>query len=160
MPFETLSSESRIWIFQADRKFTNEELKNIRKEADLFTEKWVSHGIKLQAAADILYDQFILLAVDESNQPASGCSIDSSTDFIKNIERKYSVNLLSRENVAFLINNRIRQFHFRDIHEAISRGTIKSNTLLFNNQVSKLGQLNSNWLIPAAESWASKYFSL
>ena len=157
MSFEVLSPGSRIWIFQSDRKLTSEERDNIKVEANLFAKNWVSHSSKLKTASEIFYDQFLVLAVDEGNHAASGCSIDSSVSFISSIENRYKLNLLNRDCVAFVIEDQVRLIPYKNIKNELTKGTIGSSTLLFNNLVSIKSELDSKWLVPVSESWVARY---
>jgi serine/threonine protein phosphatase PrpC len=157
MNFKALSPNSRIWIFQSDRKLTADERENIRIDANHFTKNWVSHNNRLKAASEIFHDQFLVLGVDEDDYKASGCSIDSSYGFINMIEDKYILNLLQRDFIAFVIDEQIVRIHYTNIKKEIERGRIDNNTLLFNNLISKKSELDSKWLVSACDSWISRY---
>ncbi|HBT09769.1 MAG TPA: ABC transporter ATPase, partial [Leeuwenhoekiella sp.] len=43
-PFQELSDTSRLWIYQSDRKFTEEELPKLEQYLSAFLEKWTAHG--------------------------------------------------------------------------------------------------------------------
>ena len=78
IPFEQLSDEARLWIYQANRLLTQEERISILQKSLTFLTKWVSHGNPLQSSAALLHDQFLVLAVEESFQGATGCAVDAS----------------------------------------------------------------------------------
>ena len=40
----------------------------------------------------------------------------------------------------------------------ILEGTIKSDTIIFNNTLNIKAELNENWEIKASKSWCKKYF--
>ena len=101
IPFENLPQESRIWIYQSSRKFSDEEVAEIEKDLMQFIENWSAHGTSLEASFTIRYNRFIILSVNQEFHPATGCSIDSSVGFIQNLEQKYSVDLLDKMNVDF-----------------------------------------------------------
>lgn len=157
MRFNELSPDSRIWIFQSNRKLTSDEIDKISREANHFAKNWVSHNNRLKAAAEILYDQFLILAVEEDVHEASGCSIDSSFSFINDMENKYNLSFMERDQVAFLIQDAIRLIPYKDIKHKLRDGKINKHTSTFNNLVSKKSDLDSKWLIPVSESWVSKY---
>ncbi len=81
VPFEELPEESRVWIYQSDRKFTDEELAEIESGLQQFVEQWAAHGTGLQASFTTRYNRFIILAVNQEAQGATGCSIDASVHF-------------------------------------------------------------------------------
>ena len=51
--FDKLPDASRVWIYQANRSFTEEELSEIRSKLDLFIEQWTAHGSDLHAGYSI-----------------------------------------------------------------------------------------------------------
>ena len=51
-----------------------------------FLTQWTAHGASLNAGVSIPYNRFIVIALDESQQEATGCSIDASVKIIQEIE--------------------------------------------------------------------------
>ena len=99
--FKSLPDTSRIWIYQSNRSFTDEELQEIEEGLSTFLQQWTVHGSDLLAGFEIKYKRFIVIGLDQSNASASGCSIDASVHFIQTLEQKYNVVLLDRMNVSF-----------------------------------------------------------
>ena len=93
--FENLSSHSRVWIYQSDRKFTTKEVGFISEKAILFIDQWTKHGSDLQGSFMIKYNQFLVLAVDEGFNNVSGCSIDASVRFVKGLEHELKLDLMN-----------------------------------------------------------------
>ena len=88
IPFENLPEESKIWIYPSNRKFSEQEVAAIETDLKLFLDSWDSHGTGLESSYQIKYNRFILLAVNQEVQTASGCSIDKSVQFIQQLEQK------------------------------------------------------------------------
>ena len=42
--FENLPEDSRIWIYQANRKLSGEEVEMINEKAKAFLVNWTAHG--------------------------------------------------------------------------------------------------------------------
>ena len=99
--FDTLPETSRVWIYQANRSFTEEELTEITANLEAFLKEWTAHGQELKAGYEIKYKRFIILALDQSLASASGCSIDASVHFIQTLEKNYKVDLLDKMNVSY-----------------------------------------------------------
>jgi hypothetical protein len=76
IPFNQLPPDSKIWIYQADRVFSDTEEKIIAERLKSFCSQWAAHGHPLQTSFKIEHNQFIVLSVDENTAGASGCSID------------------------------------------------------------------------------------
>ena len=50
VPFDSLPEESKIWIYQSNRKFSDEEIQEIEKDLTSFLEDWSAHGQQLEAS--------------------------------------------------------------------------------------------------------------
>ncbi len=155
--FDELPDNSRIWIFQSNRKLMNEEIDLIQVMVDKFVVEWSAHGKDLHAGAKIMYNYFLILAVNEKVNDASGCSIDASVRFIKEIEIALNIEFLDRSNVAYLEGDEVKLLERAKVKEKIDNRTISPDTLIFNNLVQLKGALKDQWLIPARESWMKKY---
>lgn len=156
--FDQLPGTSRIWIYQSSRRFTGQEETRIQEAANAFTRTWSAHGHDLLAGAKLLYSQFIILGVDEQRKGASGCSIDTSVHFIRELEGAFQISLLDRSLVAFYDTDQVRIFPLSELKMKIDRGTITEDTLIFNNLVHRKADLADKWIIPARDSWVKKYF--
>jgi|SRR6185437_397381 len=155
--FTTISQESKVWIYQADRFFTAEEAAYIETKLNWFVENWQSHGQPVKAAGKLLHNLFIVLAADDSESP-SGCSIDSSVHFLKDLEQELNINLFNRSTIALFSDNQINFVNLNKIKEAISSGKITKETLFFDNLVKNLSSFQKGWLAPFGSTWTVRYF--
>ena len=105
--FDVLPSTSRIWIYQCNRPLSPGEEDDIQEKAIHFTRTWSAHGNDLQAGAKIMYNQFLILSVNEEENGASGCSIDKAFKFIHQLEIDYGISWLDRSKLAFYIDNEV-----------------------------------------------------
>jgi hypothetical protein len=96
IPFDTLANTSRIWIYQANRPLQSDELTQIQVYLTAQLDAWGAHGAPLKASFAIVKNQIILIAADESFQAASGCSIDTSTRWMKELGAQFSVDFFDR----------------------------------------------------------------
>ena len=158
VPFKSLSNDSRIWIYQSNRKFSQKEIEFIQKETVGFLEVWTAHGDSLQAGFEILYDQFLIIGLNEKVNEASGCSIDKSVNYIRELENKLSLSLLERSKVAIEQNAQIHLVNFFDLKKLVEKGEISKDAKVFNNSIASKGELESTWLQPAEKSWVKRYF--
>ncbi len=158
VPFEKLDSQSKIWIYQSDRKFSEAEKEIIRENTESFLVEWTAHGNTLEAGMSILHDQFIVIGVNEALHGASGCSIDKSFQFMRLLGEKLNLNLLERSKVAIRKNAQIQLIDFTEIKSLISSGVIASDTEIFNNTISTKSELETSWLQQAENSWIKRYF--
>lgn len=160
IPFEEIPSGSRIWIYQADRKFTEEEIKDIQQLTKVFLNNWAAHGNKLACSAKIFHNQFFVLTVFEDFQQPSGCSIDSSVHFVQSLEEQFNISFMDRSKVAFIIDGEVYLEPLPQVKNRIAEGFINEDTLTFNNLIDKKEDLETKWIIPAKKSWLNRYFKV
>jgi hypothetical protein len=158
IPFENLPEDSKIWIYQSNRKFSDDEMAEIENDLKVFIENWAAHGTGLEASYLLKYSRFIILAVNQEVQQATGCSIDSSVAFIQNLEQKYEVDLLDKMNVTFKNGEHIAHKSLLDFKRMAKEKAVTANTIVFNNLVNTIEEFNENWEVPAGESWHSRFF--
>lgn len=157
-PIEEMPDHSRIWIYQSNRKFSDEEVQEIEKILLDFTENWVAHATPLKASFEVKYNRFIILAVDQEVHSASGCSIDSSVKIIQELEQKYNVDLLDKMNVTYKTGEFIAFKTLIEFKQLVKTKAVSANTIVFNNLVNDLGEYREFWEVPASESWHSRFF--
>lgn len=158
VPFENLPVESKIWIYQSNRRFTDDELNEIDAELRSFVDSWAAHGTGLEASYVLKYNRFIILAVNQETQMATGCSIDKSVSFIQEIEKKYEVDLLDKMNVTFKLGEHIAHKPLIDFKKMAKDKAVSENTIVFNNLVNTIEEWSDNWEVPAKDSWHSRFF--
>ncbi|MFX0558396.1 ABC transporter ATPase [Maribacter sp. CXY002] len=156
--FKGLPDSSRIWIYQASRSFTEEEIVEIKSEMDTFIQNWTAHGQDLKSGYEIRYNRFLIIGLDQSAQSATGCSIDSSVHFIQELEKKYNVGLLDKMNVSYKQGEYIAYKNLIDFKTMAKQKAISKNTIVFNNLVATKGEYEEHWEVPASESWHSRFF--
>ena len=159
VPFESLPDSSRVWIYQANRSFTEEELQEIKEKLDDFIEKWTVHGSDLRASYDIKYNRFITIALDQQLNAASGCSIDASVNFIQQLEKEYGVDLLDKMNVSYKQGEFIAYKSLSDFRKMAKEKAVSSKTIVFNNLVNNKAEYLSDWEVPASESWHKRFMN-
>src|SRR3954469_19203304 len=150
---EDFHPSSRVWVYQASRLFFLNEALEIEVVLEGFTENWQSHGAKVKGYANLLFGQFIVLMADETQAGVSGCSTDSSVRIIKAIEERFKVDMFNRQNLAFVINEKIQMLPLAQLKYAAENNFINRETIYFNNLVLTKEELLSKWMIPVKDSW-------
>ena len=151
--YDLLPNETRVWIYQSNRSFSDTEVERLRPLIRRFTTDWVSHSQQLRAFGDIFYYQFIVLMVDETQAGASGCSIDKSVYFIKEIENALQVNLFDRLTFTYKKGSEIMTAHRDAFSKLFKEGEINDETLVFDNLVKTKKDFDEKWIIPLKKSW-------
>lgn len=158
VPFDNMPKEARIWIYQAERPITLEEKGKVMSLTSDFIRNWSSHNIPVTGSYCIRHEQFLIITADDTNNLPSGCSIDSSVGLIRSIEEQLRISFLDRTKVAIQTDGKVFMRSFNELKGSVQAGEIKSDDLVFDNSIQRMKQLDSEWLVPAGNSWLNKYF--
>ncbi len=137
--FPELPDHSRVWLYLANRKLDSTELHYAEEQLQSFLKSWAAHGKNLFCDGRFLFDQYLVLVVDEKQESASGCSIDSSVRFVKSLGNELGVDFFNRMNVLEFDGEKTNTTNY---FEAIE----KKRTFL-NPLIESLSELRGSWLI-------------
>jgi len=93
--------------------------------------------------------------VDESMAGASGCSIDSSVAFVKNMELKYNTNLFDRMLVTYLDGDALGTTSLHELKQIAAGRT--DEVYIFDNLVKTKEDLTVKGVVPIKGSWAERF---
>ncbi|MBC8985885.1 ABC transporter ATPase [Pedobacter sp. N36a] len=155
----SFSPQSKVWVYQSNRAFTETEANAIQQKLNDFTANWKAHGHQLAAKALVLYNFFIVLTVDEASAGVTGCSIDASVRVLKEIEQEYGIDLFNRFNMAYKIDEQVIVTNKEDFETLVSIKKVTPETTVFNNMVQTLEEFQTKWEVPFEQSWHSKVFA-
>lgn len=148
-----MNDNSRVWIFAADRQLNDPEVEQLTKDALEFTIKWTAHKVALKSKAEVLYNTFLIVSVDEDVHNASGCSIDAMHGFIKEQGKKMDINFFDRLRVVYQTETGIQNVRLSDFEKQFSMGQVNHSTLVFNTLIDNRKSLEDNFLIPVNQTW-------
>jgi hypothetical protein len=151
--FNSLPPTSRIWIYQSNREFTVTEIAKIGSATHAFLNSWTSHDEALPASYTILYNRFLVIAIDDSQVSAGGCSIDKSMHFIQQLEKEFSVSLTDRWLFAFRKGDQVQAVKRDEFEALVEKGEITEDTIVFNNLIQSKAELSTKWEVPLKHSW-------
>ena len=155
--FNSLPEHSRVWIYQCNRSFNSIEAESIESKLIDFISTWEAHGKPLSASYDFPYNRFVILALDQSINEASGCSIDTSVRFIQSLEKEYDVNLMDKMNVSFKQGEFVAYKSLTEFRKMVKQKAVSKNTMVFNNLVTNIHEYKANWEVPAKDSWHNRF---
>lgn len=157
--FKELPDNSRIWIYQSNRKLSEDEVNEISLKTTEFLNQWTAHGKDLEAGFEIRYNRFIVIGLNQENASATGCSIDSSVYFIQALEKEYNLDLMDKMNVTFYNGDFIAHKSLADFKKMAKARSVSKNTIVFNNLVVTKGEYNDHWEVAAKDSWHSRFLA-
>ncbi|NLP56698.1 ABC transporter ATPase [Lutibacter sp. B1] len=155
--YNLMPNTSKTWIYQSNKELTDIEVEQVKTKIENFIKQWKRHGDDLKASYQIKYNQFIVLFVDESYNNVSGCSIDSSVNLIKQLEKEFSVDLTNKLNISFKDTTNINIVSLSDFQKYAKEEKITSNTIVFNNLVTTKADFEENWEVTADKSWHKRF---
>ena len=121
VPFKSLPKDSRIWIFPSSEEIDIQKKVKIKERLIKFVSDWTSHNKNLQASFELPYNRFIVVALNENLQNASGCSIDALMNLIQILEKEFDLILLDRMNVLYRDKSKkINYFNLLKLYSCIS----------------------------------------
>ncbi len=151
--YQSLSDQSKVWIYQSNRPFSEEETSQIRSYVQQFAQQWVSHNRQLKAYGEVYHQRFIVLMVDETAAGASGCSIDKSVHFMKQIEQKFGVDLFDRMRFSVKGPDGIKTISRDTFADWYANGQIDNETIVFDTLVADKAAFDQSFEKSLGESW-------
>ncbi len=151
--YHELPATTRVWIYQSNAPFSEEDIPQVRQFIQQFVNRWVSHNQQLRAYGDVLHNLFVVLMVDESQAGASGCSIDKSVYFLKELQQHYGVDLFDRMTFAYLEGDQAVPVSRAEFQSLYQQGKLTENTPVFDTLVNNKGDFEAQWVKPLGKSW-------
>lgn len=159
IPFSEIDLSARVWIYQANRSFSDAEVGILTETLKAALENWEAHGHALTASGKVFENRFVVIAVDESKELPSGCSIDKSVHWLQEIGNRMQVDFFDRSLAYLDDNNQVQTIPVPKIKQAVTEQVITPYTIIFDNQVSTKAQWMKRWKTTASDSWLNRYFS-
>lgn len=159
IPFDELPASARVWIYAVERPLTSDEKAEAEDFLRAALQSWVAHGAPMRASFQVVADQLIVLAADESYTAASGCSIDASTRWFKALQEKTGLEWMDRSLFFVQPDGHLGKIPFLQIKKAVSAGVLTPVTLVYPAQVDNLADWHT-WPRPAQESSICRYFEV
>ncbi|WP_229235547.1 MULTISPECIES: hypothetical protein [Emticicia] len=156
--FDKIPLDARIWVYQANRQLTDNEANTIENYLKPAINQWAAHGAALLASAKVLYNRFVIIGLDQNMNAASGCSIDASTRWFKELGEALNIDFFDRSQ-AYLEGDEIKAFSVFQAKKMVEGGLISAETIIFNNNtLATLGDLKTKWQIKAIDAPTLKRF--
>jgi hypothetical protein len=92
-------TDQRTWVFVANRILTEQEVLRINDELNAFVSNWKTHGTPIDASGFCFEQAAIVIAANEAEVKASGCSIDKITHLVRSLGSSLDIDFFNRFNV-------------------------------------------------------------
>ncbi len=157
IPFENMPDNSRVWVYQSPRVLSEKDKEIISGILHQFTSDWQAHQQPLQASFTIVEDHYVILAVNEAYNNASGCSIDTSVRIMQQMANQLNIDFFNRAKIGFQINGRVELIDLPQLSGKLADGIWNTDTPVYNTTVSTIAELKDRWLVKAGDTWLSRY---
>lgn len=154
VPIETLPDDSRLWIFGARAPLDEVDAPRLMGAVDRFLNDWKAHNQPLTCAREFVDEHFLVVAVDERTEDASGCSIDGLFRLLQQAEEGIGTSMVGGGIVHFrgpvgMVHSCTRaEFTLMALE-----GDANEDTPVFDTTLTKLGDYRKRFEVPARESW-------
>lgn len=149
--YNKIDEDSRLWIFTSDRKIKENQEKKINDLLSNFLTNWQSHKSPLFAGYNIFKSFFLVIALDESQNSASGCSIDLLYKEILEIEISLNLSFTNRLRICINDNNIIKSVLLSELKKHADKESLFYDTTInIKKDFKKL-------LKPIKQGWCKNY---
>jgi hypothetical protein len=148
-----LAEHSRVWVYQANRFLTEQEVEIISASLSQFIEGWNAHGAALYAGFEIISNRFVVLAVDEEKALASGCSIDKSVHFFQKIGEQLNIDFFNRMQVMYEMDGELKDAPLHQFWAMRKANLIGDDVIVYDNLVKNITEFQARWRVSFAKSW-------
>jgi hypothetical protein len=156
--FEKLNKSSKVWVFQSSSEIPESLFENISIDTKNFLEELNSHGNSLNSSFKLIYNHFLIIAVENTKNEISGCSIDTIIRFVKNLELRYNLSFFDRLIVKYKEeNNNIKSTSLDEFKSIYKTKKISDKITVFNNLVKNIDELENIWETNIQNTWLKRF---
>ncbi|QFG52172.1 hypothetical protein [Chryseobacterium sp.] len=155
----TETNDYRVIIYPASRPFTPKESKVIAEKLYDFLATWAAHGKPLSSSFKIEKNQFIIVCVDEEKEAASGCSIDSLSGIMRELDQEFNLGLFDRMKASFVEDGEVKTMKLQEFRKGLKEGNISQDIEVFDFSKNSYIAFLSDFLLQLNKSWAGIYIS-
>lgn len=160
--FSGMPDDARLWIYTTDRALDDAAIRHIRTHFEDFISGWHSHGRRVTAAFDIVYNRFLMLAALIPGAEISGCGIDASVHALDRIAETHGFSIVPGLYVLYRnADGHIESASRPDFRRMVREGTVNGDTIVFDPSLTRVGDLRQGrFELPASTSWHATVFRI
>ena len=156
LPFDSLPDSSHVWIFGAAEALSPDAATRLMHDVERYLADWKAHGNPLTVGSQLREERFLVVAVDQKQAGATGCSIDGLVRVLQGLESSLGTSLLGGGRVYYRDGHgKVASADRGDIATLAASGAITKDTVVFDTSLIDLGTFRSSFERPARDSWAA-----
>lgn len=153
MNYKDFPDNAKVWVYQSDKHFDEDELNYLQVKLDDFTSEWESHGSLLKGTFGIFYNLFVVFFVDEQGDSMCGRAQDASVRLMKQLGEELELSFLDRMVQSYKKGDEVQIVKMNDFTGLLANNEIDENTIVYNNMVTTKGDFETKWEVPMKNSW-------
>ncbi|MGY6650006.1 ABC transporter ATPase [Wenyingzhuangia sp. IMCC45574] len=154
--FDQLENNAKIFLYPSNKKFYPDLLIQIQKEVEEFMQNWTTNN-SIKASFKIDYQRFIIIGINPE-KPVTTSLIDELVSFIFKLQSTHNIELLDKLNVCFKQGEHVQYKEVKEFKKLIKNKSVTANTIVFNNLINTKEELESDWELPAEDTWYNRMF--
>lgn len=154
--FNQLENNAKVFLYPSNKKFHAELLSEIETKVTNFVTQWCEKN-DIEAGFDIKHQRFIIIAINNT-KPITTTIIDELVSFIFTLQLEHEIELLDKLNVCFKQGEFVQYKDVKEFKKLIKNKSVNKNTIVFNNLINTKEELESDWELPAEDTWYSRMF--
>ena len=161
--FPHFPESSKLLVFTSDITLDERLSKIFILRLNEFIKVWSSHGSRLTADSILISNRVLFIAVDESKQSASGCSVDALINFIKAEGVSSGVDWFNRHQVLYRthyqsdLTSDWLVSKLEDFISLIKEGSLAESVQILNTTVTCVKEARNLLIQPFSQSWLSRF---
>ena len=156
LDFEQLENNAKVFLYPSNKKFYPELLKEIDRKVKDFVTQWALEN-EIEAGFEIKYQRFIVIAINQS-KPITTRIIDDLVSFIFKLQITHDIELLDKLNVCFKQGEHVQYKEVKEFKKLIKNKSVNTDTVVFDHLINTKEELNSDWELPATDTWYGRMF--
>lgn len=157
--FSELSNHARVWVYQCAQKFDDAAKQKIENILVPSMSSWAAHGAELKGSYTFKANHYLIIGVEEDANMPSGCSIDASTRWIKQINTELGLDFLDR-SLAVLENDKIKFYPIFQTKKLIESGVLNADCVIVDNQINTKLAFENSFFKSIIDTQFKRYFEM
>ena len=160
LTLDTLPDCCRVWIFAANRPFTDEERGGLGMLMEKIFGKWDMKQPGMRGCHAFVEDRFLVVGAEEHREMLDGCSVDAMMSFVMRLERESGLRLVDRMMVHFRgADGAARSVSRLEFSKLVKSGEVTGDTVVFDTTVCKAEDWNAGrFTAPMRDTWLAEAF--
>jgi hypothetical protein len=137
-----ISPNARLWFYNIPRVLTEQEIQCFERLRADFLPSWNTHGKSNQGDVWLIEDRMIVVLGWNDFEPISGCSIDKSVGFIRQLMQDFQLDLMDRMWVYYQKDGQWQQAKIHQFWAMRKANEINDDTLILDTTIADYNHFN------------------